>query len=280
MPELSTTDKLWRYMDLDKYVNMIAYKDIFMNSLSNYPDDPYENYCDIIMAVDDRTKVDEVFAYYAEKEKCNTQEFLTYLQKQKWLAELFCKIQDATIVSCWHWNDGQSNAMWNLYATNPKAAVAICTSYGKLRSTFQEKDGFYIQPVNYIDYKAHVPDAYDAKWYKRLAYSHEREVRVAKVEDNFGVPKCNIDGLLASTGKITHLYPTDINDLVDCIYISPYASKPFADTVAAINYKYGIKCPLVFQDQIYQDYSSVWVTPRTKIDNLIKRINKLENADE
>lgn len=280
MVELNATDKLWRYMDLDKYINMIAFKDIFMNSLSGYKDDTFENYCDIVAYIDDREKVEELFAYYVGKEKASIKDVLTYTEKQKWLAELFLNIQDATVVSCWHWNDIQSSAMWNLYASNPEAAVAIRTTYGKLRDTFKEKDGFYIQPVNYIDYSSFLPDAYDAKWYKRLVYSHEREVRIAKVEDNYGKPKYNPDGSLARTGKIPHLYPTDINDLVDYIYISPYANKIFAETVAAINNKYGIKCPLIFQDQNYQDYSKEWETPRTKINNVIDRNNKLEKLDE
>ena len=182
--------------------------------------------------------------------------------KRKWLANLFCLVQDATTKSCWHHNNDQSEAMWKLYATNVKSAVAIRTTVGKLQKQFAADVTFKIREVEYIDYMDYVPDVYEAKWYKRRIFKHEQEVRIARVEPHYGQRTYNSDGSVARTGGIAHHIPFCFNELVDKIYISPYAPMQFADTVASIKAKYKLNCPIIFQDREYPA-DAHWEKPRT-----------------
>jgi hypothetical protein len=58
-------------------------------------------------------------------------------------------VREWTYINCWHTNEYESAAMWDLYAKTNEA-VAIETSYGKLKNVLPEN--VFLGCVKYIDY--------------------------------------------------------------------------------------------------------------------------------
>jgi hypothetical protein len=53
------------------------------------------------------------------------------------------------LINCWHMNEYESVAMWNLYS-KAKEAIAIVSTYTRLRECLNEN--FWIEEVQHIDY--------------------------------------------------------------------------------------------------------------------------------
>lgn len=86
-------------------------------------------------------------------------------------------ISKNALVSCWHQNDVESEAMWKLYAKE-EGSVAIVTTVQKLVSILPKGVGDVI-PVQYIDYE-NVNESLspvNAIFFKRKSFAHEREYR-------------------------------------------------------------------------------------------------------
>ena len=85
--------------------------------------------------------------------------------------------------------------------------------------------------VNYIDYSEYNNGTsgkyfhmFDAPWYKRLSFAHEKEFRVISESPDFNM----------LTDAHDLLIPVDLNLLIDNIYFSPKADKWFVKLVSNI----------------------------------------------
>jgi hypothetical protein len=87
-------------------------------------------------------------------------------------------LRGSTYVSCWS-QGPESEAMWRLYCEGHEG-VAMLTTLQKLRTSLARAD-VLIEPVRYIDYQREsLPgrDYIQQLVHKRIAFVHEREVRV------------------------------------------------------------------------------------------------------
>jgi hypothetical protein len=143
-------EPVWRYMDLAKYVDLLARKKLHLARVDVFSD-PFEA---TLPQRNGRT-----------------------LRKR---LHLFRQARRNTYASCWRRGADESEAMWKLYCGNA-GGVAIVVPYGDLRKTALDA-GCDIGLVRYIDYSTEeFPDATDAVWAsmnKRVAFAHEREVRI------------------------------------------------------------------------------------------------------
>lgn len=241
------TDKLWRYMDLGKYIHLISTKKLYFASADSF-EDPFEGakgvverkeewdsfyleFCrKAIRTVPGATK-EQLEPNYIEEE---AQSLLTKLnQNGDWERK-------HTFISCWHCNDFESEAMWKLYSVNTKNAVAIQTTTSRLYEALDREPDIEIGKVKYVDYNKRFASINGAYWYKRKSFEHEREVRAI------------IKDYETSTKGIS--IPIDITTLLESVYISPYASQWFEEVVRSVMEKYNIIAPVVYSEMIKRPF--------------------------
>lgn len=241
-------DKLWRYMDIAKFISMLCTKSLYFAPANSF-EDPFEGAKGI------REKEGKWNDFYLEffrhaiktapgiSEEDSSGEKLEMAAKRllSEMAESDMLDRKNTCISCWHCNDFESEAMWKLYSTNVNNAVAIETTYERLFQALGEDPYVDIGKVKYIDYKHQFTSiGCGAFWYKRKSFEHEREVRalIRNHENN---------------GKgISH--PVDLDILIENIYVSPYAPEWFADVVRNVTKQYNLSKPVLYSSMREQPF--------------------------
>jgi hypothetical protein len=143
--------------------------------------------------------------------------------QRKQREQAFEELRRLTKISCWHRASYESDAMWQLYAgawkgvairTTPGRIVAAAKPF-RLRPEYGEED-LWAGNVRYVDLlkeRLNV-NMLDRFWYKHMAFSWEREFRLAislRMAEEFGavVPEDGVKVLF------------DVAQLVDSIFVGP-----------------------------------------------------------
>jgi hypothetical protein len=194
-------------MDLSKFIWLLSEKKLFLSRLDMLGD-PYEGSHTI-------KTIEMLKAFFRE-----------HKLKDGWpdLSQWYRHVRAETYVSCWHEGEHESEAMWRLYSPN-KNGVAIQTTYGELVRSIESQHDVYIGRIRYVDYsKDWFPDAniYRPVMHKRIAFSHEREIRMVR---HFSGNGGNSQGTSV---------PWDAETWVRAIYIDPYAPEYFFEAVNAV----------------------------------------------
>lgn len=247
---------LWRYMSLDKLINLLSTNSLFFTPLSSYREtDPFEG----LLPKNALTFLQEIFqeksiensidAFISTKDiPIKTHNLINELitqsnQTQKDLIKKYYRtIADAQLVNCWHANNRESEAMWRLYSDNGKG-IAITTNIELLIKAFQDTDTdktINVGKVRYLDFDNHnfsisdcTVDGYILPLIKRDSFRHENEVRIHTSFDLFGK---SLDEV-----QITPcVLPVNVSALIEQIYISPYAKEPFVSSTKEICKLYNI----------------------------------------
>lgn len=238
---VSPESKLWRYMDLGKFISLISKKTLFFASAEAF-EDIFEGAKGI---VDRKPQWDafylDFFRYAIQTAPgINPGELNeNYIQENSMhlLSELETNGQfdrKHTFISCWHCSEYESEAMWKLYSTNVKNALAIQTTYQQLYEALGKDPSIQIGKVKYIDYFKRFSSINGAYWYKRKSFEYEKEVRA-----------------IIKSGKTTDRgieKVIDLEKLISAIYISPYAPKWFEDVVIDVMKKYEIHKPVYYSE--------------------------------
>jgi hypothetical protein len=201
-------------MDLAKFIWLLKEKKLFFSRIDRLGD-PYEG-------------------SHTIKTIHRIEEFLRrHNAKDGWkeLAEMYRQARGETYVSCWHEGEHESEAMWHLYSPNGNG-VAIQMRYQELVDSIENQHEIFIGRVKYIDYSQEwFPDAnmYLPIMHKRIAFSHEREVRmVCRLSDQRYEP-------MPEKGTSPSIsIPWDPARWVRKIYVHPYAPEYFFDVVNAV----------------------------------------------
>ncbi|WP_370557529.1 DUF2971 domain-containing protein [Edwardsiella tarda] len=149
------------------------------------------------------------------------------------------KLRKATYISCWHANDFESAAMWDLYSKND-ASVAIETTYEDLKNMLPSEAMLGL--VNYIDYEKEtfpMGNMFYAFTHKRKSFEHEREVRflIQKLPISKDNTRVDFDNI-----KTPNVIPitVDINKFVKKIHLSPRSPEWMLDLLQDVVKKYSI----------------------------------------
>ena len=126
--------------------------------------------------------------------------------------------RENTLISCWHFNDAESVAMWKIYSQLGNGIV-ISTSFSDFKDAFEEaEEDVYAGKVIYVDYNEHVfyqgekdfPTGLNVFMYfihKRSIYRGEQEYRAV-------ISTLNSTGL-NTTGKFIKVsLPKLVRDVV------------------------------------------------------------------
>lgn len=235
IPEPKT--RLWRYMDLAKFLSLLESNSLFFTRLDHFAD-PFEGALGVIENEEVWKKKEkerikqwlEVEDKYAKRnsdeselETRAVQHFNRYREKLK-----DCRTRN--YVSCWHMSDYESEAMWQLYTRDCKQGIAIQTTFDRLYHSLLSELNFDFGLVNYIDYNKYNNgnsnkrfSLFDALWYKRKSFEHEKEFRII-VEDDRKPAFRDIDKSIE----------IDLVTLIENVYISPQAEEWFVKLVQEI----------------------------------------------
>lgn len=219
--------KIWRFMDLKKFMDIIQSKALYFARTDQF-EDPFEGargntgdeelYIEMLAKTmreqfpDQRTMSDETL-------RENARIVIQSLND----AGYGSKHMYQTFISCWHRNEVESDAMWRLYVKDLSQGVAIQSTCGRLRDAFLKEymgGPITIAPVEYIDYNPPLGVSDNPCWFKKKEFRQENEVRAVisfdfKQED---APK-------------GWLQPINPEVLIENLYVSPTAAPCFVDYV-------------------------------------------------
>jgi len=142
---------IWRYMSIEKYVSLLHTASLFMCRVDKF-EDPWEG---------------------------------TYPVGYEYLALGHPGALEARrgflFVNCWHANQYESAAMWDLYASR-QAGVAIRTTVGILKQSIRCAANVFLGAVRYADYSMPIPNLDGNTMLpallKRHSFAHEHEIRL------------------------------------------------------------------------------------------------------
>ncbi len=223
--EPDANSKVWRYMNLPKFLFLINYSQLFFCRVDKLSDQlegtlPFHNRRNIQDYVASyHPIITKKFASdYAEKEELNILNFKKY-----------------TLVNCWSKNEDESFALWKLYLDGHKFGIVIQTIYKKLKESIDSNandilfgDVIYDDLVNLVKQST-------INFRKNKFYRFENEVR-AVIFDQYILGKSKEKLPLYEVGVNIKV---DLNNLIEKIYISPLAPDWFYKLVCdIINDKY------------------------------------------
>ncbi|AGB38055.1 DUF2971 domain-containing protein [Natronococcus occultus] len=215
-PEEDST--IWKYMDLPQFVSLVEDEFLYFSRIDRF-DDPFEG-----------SLTQENLKYRNLRKGSDTAEE-PIGQYRKSLNQELTKY---TYADCWHLNDGESMAMWDLYTTRGYG-IAITTTikqYVEMISECQSK--VYVGAVDYIDYQEdHIPryNTLAPVFHKRRSFEHENEFRgvVQDLPYFLKAAEChgNAEMLESDIENFDTEFPpgvsidVNVDQLINQIYIAP-----------------------------------------------------------
>jgi hypothetical protein len=228
------TTKIWRYMDFTKFIDMINSQHLFFVRSDKFKD-PFEGrYSN---ANKSRIYRDGMYGE-GLNDLFKTLEYLNKLERK------------FSLINCWHMNEYESTAMWDLYLKSDEG-IAIQSTVGNLVESFNDtEEKLYIGKVNYIDFKKDwIPEgnSFSPFIYKRKSFEHEKELRLLH---QLNIPSNNgaIDYSAGSPVQFGKSISCDINTLIENIYVSPTSAEWFHELVNSMCKRLGLIKPVLQSD--------------------------------
>ncbi len=233
---LDNNQKIWRYMDFSKYVDMLTTNTLYFTRADKL-EDPYD--CSWMQFLIDAYK----------------QLSPAPLEGKEWMSKVNTFERLFVYLNCWHINEHQSAALWKLYSENKYETIAIQTTFGKFESEIKNKwpqDGIRISKVKY-DEDAGEPTGNPPEGrlfsvlsrakiiYKRPSFKHEEELRAFIYQ---GFDKEIKEKCLRNEAHLEKLkkervegipIPIDPAKLIEKVYVSPLAKVWFVELVKNVS---------------------------------------------
>jgi len=223
--------KIWKYMDLGKFISIISTKSLYFTNATEL-DDLFEGswppkYMEALVSIH-QEQLDELKQAILEMpgEK-SSNEMKTLVESISSMGgSHFMDIYKSAIadfgVQCWHINEDESYAMWKIY-TNSGQGIAIESTVDRLKESLSlYSTDVTIKPVKYVNFENASIDKnspLDILYAKRSVFAYEQELRAI-------VPDLK--------GKKGVLVPCDLDRLIKKIHISPSAPEYLAKAVEVI----------------------------------------------
>jgi hypothetical protein len=243
------SETIWRYMDLSKFISILEEKQLFLTRLDKF-DDKFEGGYPI-----------EDFLSNAHKLLGSFGEKLFSTSRKSFIEALTVAYKYGFFANCWHINNFESFGMWKVYLNGPEG-IAIKTSIGNLRKSINQDNSNKVTygKVKYLDYdKESILSVYEKNkkdgiytppfpvFFKRKAFEYEKEFRIMSMyEAGVSTEENIIEKLLkfklsaADSIKIN----VDLNELIQEIYVSPFAGLWYFDMVKKLVKRYGFNIPI------------------------------------
>lgn len=222
--------KIWRYMDFTKFVYMLEKGALFFPKIDSF-NDPYEgSYSRGNLQIRN-------FVFSRAKKKNEIDSLINEIET----------IRPYIYANCWHMNDFESAGMWKLYSKTNES-ICIQTEFRKLEMALPKS--IKLGKVKYINYeKEWIPESnpYYPFIYKRLSFEHEKELRAifnAKENDLGDRFEVTENGFWVKTNMQT---------LIQRIYVSPEAQDWFVELVEKVKNRYNLTLKRVYKSPLNND---------------------------
>jgi hypothetical protein len=237
--------KLWRYMDITKYLSILSTKSLFFTRVKKLQE--YDKYEGCLP----QKELDNIVNFRKEFGKKRNHPEMTESDlndlKNSWNYS-FENIRNRTFVNCWHYNKNESIALWKIYAGN-RNGICLQSQIDGFKNSFRGyHKNIFIGKVEYLNYDNNIyADKFDTNYNYNLfymfltkenAFQYEKEYRALfMVEDENELNKfSNQNGIYV---------PIDLNTLIEEIIISPGSPDWFLDLVKEVTEKYGLKKEII-----------------------------------
>lgn len=226
--------KIWRYIDFTKFVDFLATSSLFFSRADEFTD-PFEGSWPVTN-IRIREERPELFIQGAPIEIVKQLQQITYRQIRKFV-----------FINCWHINEYESAAMWNLYLKSNEG-VAVQSTFNKLITSFDEDTEYsvHVGKVHYIDYERYfMPETnlFYPFLHKRRSFEHEKELRAIIMK----FPPKNGGGLDFDAEPFEFGFKSlvDLRVLIDKIYVAPTAPKWIFDLIKTVLEQFSIDKEIV-----------------------------------
>lgn len=211
--------RIWRYMDLPKFISMMDERSLYFTRSDRFTD-PFEGSVPL-PNVSARLK-------YLETNGMDDDHYREWCDSEKW--------RQYVAVNCWHMNEHESAAMWNLYGAS---GIAVQSTYERLRDSIVDTETVFIGCVEYLDYsKDQIPggNLLAPFLFKRKSFEHERELRACIWKPPIRAGKA--DWTLVTIDHGCHV-AVELPQLVQRIFVAPSAPQWFVRIVKSTVQKFG-----------------------------------------
>lgn len=268
-PELDPDTRLWRYMDLAKFISMLKTRSLFFTRQDVF-EDKWEGHLpnDLMKQIRDADKI--TLERLANTRRENDKVFQNLIRSPlfKLMPDRFRILDDwpgyrteqillhkfQLVANCWHKSDHESAAMWEKYSSSG-SGIAIETNFRRLSDSFAtHQEPIYIGSIDYHDFGDNYPfvdSPLKMAMIKRISFEYEQEIRaIIWRHIDLADPKYPLP--FPAPGE---LIPTDIQTLINSVYVSPGSPPWMAEIVTDILDKYDIDVPVHYssmdEDPIY-----------------------------
>ena len=222
---IGENQKLWRYMDLSKFVSLIEKNALWLARADTFRDKHEGRFPD-----DMRMAIEKAFKGLDDDSSVveDADDFLDYLRKN-------------TFINCWHKNFDENMVMWEIYGRDTNA-LAIQTTANNIRDNVSSDklSGFslILKSVTYkrADEISGVLPYEECFFIKRPHFSFEAEVRISlDTYSRHGPTKKTPYGYYLSVS---------LNGFIEKILIHPDSPDWFMDAINSLTKKYGVHAPV------------------------------------
>lgn len=237
--------KLWRYMDLSKFLHLLETKTLFFARADNLGD-PFEGASGV---ADREIEWDkfylEFFSDAVRNPPSRNSPFETEIEADatRLLKQMRASAEaerKSTFVSCWHANEGESEALWRLYCPPYSSGVALETTAERLTAALGDSD-IELGQVQYVDFRRSFAGIHDRIFWKRSSLRHEAEVR-AVMKHRFG----------KESGGVSRL--VDIETLCVSVVPSPFAAAWFGPLIKSVTERYALNLNIAKSELLAQPF--------------------------
>lgn len=238
--------KIWRYMDLAKFLSLIDRRCLYFTRLDQFSEfDPFEGYYTHLNLEFDKLKFEEMPKEWKESSGIKDEKiFRAIINSNKRSRELVKYHRSVTFVNSWHIKEHESAAMWKIYLSSNEG-IAIQSTYQRLIESLASYNDFevHIGRIKYIDYeKEAIPmgNLLSPFMYKRKSFEYEDELRAL-----IWTPQHGKNDILHPQGNryatVFGLYvATDLKLLIDNIFVAPSAPSWILEVIRAVTEKFGL----------------------------------------
>lgn len=215
---------IWRYMGLDKFLDLITHRRLFFTNAKNFTDG-YE--------VSLPTNIVKAKRKELSAKGLSGRDLEEELATFEWTNR---PMRELTLVNCWSLGRHESYALWKIYLSGSKAGVAIRTNISRLRKGIiggndPIDDEIYIGKVQYKDF---LPEKDLSRFRlittKREFYEYEQEVRLFILH----FPRSEGGVQPEYSLEFGRYVLVDIDTLIDQLYLSPFVGSWFGDSINRI----------------------------------------------
>jgi hypothetical protein len=217
--------RLWRYMDLTKFIALLDTKTLYF-ARADLLGDAWEGAASRFNVKMRPIRYQEV----PETVRRNIFDTISSVTQQTRIR---------TYISCWHMDQHESDAMWKLYM-KANTGIAIQTTLGRLKESMTgDKDHkVCIGKVRYIDYDTEEIPENNAFWpflHKRASFRHESEVRAIL----FGAFPLATQSTAAPAAGVE--VPVSIDVLIERVYVAPMTPTWVAQVIKSVLERFGLQ---------------------------------------